>query len=304
MTTTQITADTQFGRFLGEIIAGGGKPDALRIQNVWETGVHDGSGSMGLICSAMRAANESSSRPRVWRYVGWESDQARATEAAARLAEILKADAYARAEIIVACSVKDSPMLRSIGLRPSRAAKELAAELAPVSPFMETGARVARYVAREVEALKVPHDDATPDLAAALYIGESGDLDGAGSSITVTEFVDDDGKPLSVLPAGCTLGEALSATVEFEQTARQDVGIPHPDLILLDSSGLLGYAEFCTLLGFINWPCFVALDDTNHIKHARSVKRIAGDNRFQKRFSTDERFGSGVWAFKPEGWGK
>lgn len=72
-----------------------------------------------------------------------------------------------------------------------------------------------------------------------------------------------------------------------------------PDLVLLDSAGHLGFREFQYILGLIKTPCFIALDDTNHFKHYRSLRKIKSDKRFSIVEDGNEKFGYVIAHFKP-----
>lgn len=72
-----------------------------------------------------------------------------------------------------------------------------------------------------------------------------------------------------------------------------------PELIILDSAGHIGTIEFDYLLPKITEGCYIALDDTNHVKHIKTVERILGDARFTEMFSTDQKFGSRIFQYKP-----
>lgn len=66
-----------------------------------------------------------------------------------------------------------------------------------------------------------------------------------------------------------------------------------PELVILDSAGHYGWAEFNAILGLINAPFILALDDTNHGKHYQSVKTIYENPEiFQVIFETNDKFGS------------
>lgn len=66
-----------------------------------------------------------------------------------------------------------------------------------------------------------------------------------------------------------------------------------PELVVLDSAGHYGWAEFNATLGMINHPFILALDDTNHGKHYKSVQVIKQKPEiFEVIFETNDKFGS------------
>lgn len=71
------------------------------------------------------------------------------------------------------------------------------------------------------------------------------------------------------------------------------------DLVLLDSAGHLGYLEFDLFCRQCRFPCILALDDVDHIKHARSVAEAMKDPRFTLLFRTHEKFGAAIFRFDP-----
>lgn len=70
---------------------------------------------------------------------------------------------------------------------------------------------------------------------------------------------------------------------------------PYPELVILDSAGYIGTIEFAYLMQRIKGPFYLALDDTNHVKHAKTVKLIETDNRFTLTFSSAQKFGSRIY---------
>lgn len=72
-----------------------------------------------------------------------------------------------------------------------------------------------------------------------------------------------------------------------------------PDFILLDSGGHMGTIEFNYLLDNLKSPCHIALDDINHVKHARSFKQILHDPRFALDVAAQEKFGFCIARFAP-----
>lgn len=72
-----------------------------------------------------------------------------------------------------------------------------------------------------------------------------------------------------------------------------------PDFVLLDSGGHMGNIEFNYLLSLLKGPCFIALDDVFHVKHAISFKQIKGDKRFVLLTHGKEKFGFALAHFDP-----
>jgi len=72
-----------------------------------------------------------------------------------------------------------------------------------------------------------------------------------------------------------------------------------PDFVLLDSGGHMGNIEFNHLLEQLRVPCHVALDDINHVKHARSFRQILKDPRFSLTVAAPEKFGFCIARFVP-----
>lgn len=70
-----------------------------------------------------------------------------------------------------------------------------------------------------------------------------------------------------------------------------------PDLVILDSAGHMGLVEFKELMKLAQAPFFLALDDTNHIKHYESVKLIKAMD-VDLIFETEEGFGSKIYYIK------
>ncbi len=73
-----------------------------------------------------------------------------------------------------------------------------------------------------------------------------------------------------------------------------------PGLLLLDSAGHMGNVEFNYVLTLLRGPCYIALDDIRHVKHARSVEQMKADPRFEMLALTEEKFGSCLLKFNPE----
>jgi hypothetical protein len=72
-----------------------------------------------------------------------------------------------------------------------------------------------------------------------------------------------------------------------------------PDMLLLDSAGHMGNVEFNYCLSMIKSECIIALDDTNHVKHAKTMKQVKSDSRFYQISETADKFGSAICMFKP-----
>jgi hypothetical protein len=68
------------------------------------------------------------------------------------------------------------------------------------------------------------------------------------------------------------------------------------ELFILDSAGHMGTVEFDYLMGIVRAPFMLALDDTLHIKHRKTVEKIKNDPRFTLTFETAEKFGSRIYA--------
>jgi hypothetical protein len=66
-----------------------------------------------------------------------------------------------------------------------------------------------------------------------------------------------------------------------------------PDLVILDSAGHMGLQEFRYLMERVEPGFYLALDDTNHVKHYHTCE-LLGDN-FKLIFSTDQGFGSRIY---------
>lgn len=72
-----------------------------------------------------------------------------------------------------------------------------------------------------------------------------------------------------------------------------------PDLVLLDSGGSIGLQEFEYLIGNLEGPCYIALDDVFHVKHYRSLQIMLSDPRFDVRVVSRERYGFAIAEFTP-----
>jgi len=69
----------------------------------------------------------------------------------------------------------------------------------------------------------------------------------------------------------------------------------YPQLVVLDSAGHVGLIEFQYFMTMAKGEFYLALDDTNHVKHKNTVKLIEADDRFTLTFSTEEKFGSRIY---------
>lgn len=67
-----------------------------------------------------------------------------------------------------------------------------------------------------------------------------------------------------------------------------------PDLVILDSAGHIGLQEFKYLMDRIEPGFFLALDDTNHVKHYRTYQ-IVDEMESELIFSTNQGFGSRIY---------
>jgi hypothetical protein len=77
----------------------------------------------------------------------------------------------------------------------------------------------------------------------------------------------------------------------------------YPDLVVLDSAGYMGTLEFNYLMSLIphEKEFYLALDDTNHVKHYKTVQDIEANYRHKLIFSTDEKFGSRIYVIQANG---
>lgn len=75
----------------------------------------------------------------------------------------------------------------------------------------------------------------------------------------------------------------------------------YPNMVILDSGGHVGMLEFDYLMSKVKGDFYIALDDTNHVKHFDTVKKIATDDRFTLTFQTDEKFGSRIYYVQTNG---
>lgn len=72
-----------------------------------------------------------------------------------------------------------------------------------------------------------------------------------------------------------------------------------PDFVLLDSAGSMGNIEFNYVISQLKGPCYIALDDINHVKHHKSFVQMKKDPRFQIINYSDERTGFCIARFEP-----
>ena len=62
-----------------------------------------------------------------------------------------------------------------------------------------------------------------------------------------------------------------------------------PDLVFLDSAGHMGWVEYEYLMNRVQGDFYLILDDTNHVKHYKSVREAK--KKHDLIFSTDDKFG-------------
>lgn len=67
-----------------------------------------------------------------------------------------------------------------------------------------------------------------------------------------------------------------------------------PDLVILDSAGHMGLQEFKYLMDRVEPGFYLALDDTNHVKHYHTVEILEQQGQ-ELVFSTDQGFGSRIY---------
>ncbi|OQA11995.1 MAG: hypothetical protein BWY67_00582 [Bacteroidetes bacterium ADurb.Bin397] len=68
-----------------------------------------------------------------------------------------------------------------------------------------------------------------------------------------------------------------------------------PQLVILDSAGHIGSIEFQYLQSLTKGSYFLALDDTNHVKHYHSMELIrSSPEKFEILFETSDKFGSAI----------
>jgi hypothetical protein len=72
-----------------------------------------------------------------------------------------------------------------------------------------------------------------------------------------------------------------------------------PELVVLDSAGHVGFAEFRHVVDRLRGPCLIALDDTRHVKHRESLRYMKDDPRFRILREGEEKFGFCLAEFTP-----
>lgn len=72
-----------------------------------------------------------------------------------------------------------------------------------------------------------------------------------------------------------------------------------PTFILLDSAGHVGHIEFNYVLSMITYPITIALDDTNHIKHCKSLAMMRSNRHFDILAEGNEKFGYAIARYTP-----
>jgi len=72
------------------------------------------------------------------------------------------------------------------------------------------------------------------------------------------------------------------------------------DFVLLDSAGHIGFIEFNYIIDKLRSPCYIALDDTQHVKHHKSYLHILNDKRFELLVDSNEKFGFCLARFTPK----
>ena len=73
-----------------------------------------------------------------------------------------------------------------------------------------------------------------------------------------------------------------------------------PDFLLLDSGGHMGLIEFNYVIDRLKGPCYIALDDTCHVKHYKSFLQMQKDPRFEILIAEREKTGFCIARFVPE----
>lgn len=74
-----------------------------------------------------------------------------------------------------------------------------------------------------------------------------------------------------------------------------------PEFVLLDSAGHMGLIEFKYLMKRLKGSCYIALDDTDHVKHYDTMQVVQSDPRFEiiwqvrsVQFQGGDKFGSAI----------
>lgn len=70
-----------------------------------------------------------------------------------------------------------------------------------------------------------------------------------------------------------------------------------PDLVILDSAGHMGFQEFKYLMDRVDPGFYLALDDTNHVKHYHTCKSLETVD-CELVFETEQGFGSRIYYIK------
>ena len=70
-----------------------------------------------------------------------------------------------------------------------------------------------------------------------------------------------------------------------------------PDLVILDSAGHMGLQEFKYLMDRVEPGFYLALDDTNHVKHYQTCKSLETVD-CELIFQTEQGFGSRIYYIK------
>lgn len=70
-----------------------------------------------------------------------------------------------------------------------------------------------------------------------------------------------------------------------------------PDLVILDSAGHMGLQEFKYLMNLVEPGFYLALDDTNHVKHYHTCQSLETVD-CELIFQTEEGFGSRIYYIK------
>lgn len=68
-----------------------------------------------------------------------------------------------------------------------------------------------------------------------------------------------------------------------------------PELVVLDSAGHMGTIEFDYLMSIIKNDFILALDDTLHVKHYKTVQKIKDDGRFAEVWKSSDKFGCAIY---------
>lgn len=67
-----------------------------------------------------------------------------------------------------------------------------------------------------------------------------------------------------------------------------------PDLVILDSAGHLGTQEFIYLMANVDSPFTLILDDTNHIKHYKTMQMVRKNKRYNIIKESNDKFGHAI----------